>query len=177
MKVVRTRNEIVTDNYQWALDCLTEHELDIETYHGDICIFLCELADKLGDVSDCIIHQRIHNQVHYIQKSLTFNRNAVREFPCEEIITVQTEKPFITVECLDAIERCFNKRCFKSRSLPERTQKILRLHYCDNFTYAEIGEMFNISGSCVQEIIRYALRTLRHPDRIECLEGLLDYFN
>lgn len=46
-------------------------------------------------------------------------------------------------------------------ALPERLQKILYLYYVEEKTFGEIGEMFDLTGSRAQQILRDALKSIR----------------
>jgi RNA polymerase primary sigma factor len=64
------------------------------------------------------------------------------------------------------------------KTLSEREQKVLKLRFgledgCPR-TLEEVGSMFNVTRERIRQIEAKALRKLRHPTRIQKLEGFID---
>lgn len=170
MKVVRTRNEIVTDNYEYAIKCLAQHGLDVDEYHGDICIELCKLASIMGDVPNYKIRSRLHGYI---------NRLIQRKSDCEEVFVSEfmpdvSPMVFDRIECQATLDWVFENT--KQYYFSQRCVDMLRMYYYDGYTYKEIAEVYNITATTVHNVIARGIRCLRHPSRSYYLRELLDCF-
>ena len=66
-------------------------------------------------------------------------------------------------------------------TLSEREQKVLKLRFgvadgCPR-TLEEVGSMFTVTRERIRQIEAKALRKLRHPTRLQKLEGFLETHN
>ena len=55
--------------------------------------------------------------------------------------------------------------------LPERQQRVIYAHYCENKSFQKIGEELNISTERVRQLKSYAMRTLRKNRQLQMLHA------
>ena len=166
---VEGRNEIVERYYEYALDCLKRHELDVEEYHGEICVFLCNLADKFGYVKcmDSLYHSRIHLYIHRIIQTIDKHQSVSEILLVNEVPETEYSMDWCSMYMALALDKVLH-------TLTDREREILVRVYMRGMTLVEVGCDMHISAGRVQQIHAKALRKLRHPSRLRNLKGLLN---
>lgn len=86
--------------------------------------------------------------------------------PCQSYNTTNIEEQVIKTMLRPILEKLL-------LSLPEEEQKILRLHYGfdkEPVSYVKLGQKYNVTGECIRQIEKRALKRLRTKETYESLE-------
>lgn len=156
----------IEDNYQMP----SKYAIDIMTNYGSIETFKEEYKK-------CQCNYDFNNEIFSGFRGITISQNDMSEYQklqyalaAKDILSVDiSEIEFNTGKYLDIDE-------FESMLmiLPERERNIYRLYSSldgKKYTYKEIGNMFEISGERVSQIINKTIKKLRHPSRSRYIIG------
>ena len=164
-KLSKNEQEIVAEYYEYALQCLSDHGLDVEEYHGEICIKLCKIVQSIGvvDNMNSKYHSRIHTEVHrMLEKSIERNIEILTSDIPEASYRIDWDNVSMLKDLREVLEVGFT----------ERELSVLKMSMSD-IPQTVIAKELGISVNRVYQIMTHALRKLRHPSRSRVLKSYI----
>lgn len=146
--------EIVERYYDYAIDLLKSHNLDVDEYHGVICITLCKIAEKHGYVSNMnsFYHQRLHVYVH----SLIQDNNKT------DIHSIPIDNCNLGAYCMDWDMLDLHKKLHESiNKLDARRKEYIYNKFIVGMTYSEMALLYNLSEETIRTHVQKGLSKLR----------------